>query len=81
MVTTEDVVAGFVPKVPVMPAGQFEAAKVTVELNPLAGLMVTVDAFDAAGVALKVKLGGGATVSAIVVLADSEPLVPFTVNV
>ena len=81
MVTTEDVVAGFVPKVPVMPGGQLDATKVTAELNPFAGLIVTVETFATAALALKVKLDAGATVSEIVVLADSEPLVPFTVNV
>ena len=81
IVTDDDVVAGFVPKFPVIPAGQLDATKVTAELKPLAGLIVTVDAFDTAGVALSVKLGAAVTVRAIVVLADSDPLVPFTVNV
>jgi hypothetical protein len=84
----EELVAGFVPKVPVMPVGQPDAASVTAELNPLAGAIVTVDAptdptVAEAAVALNVKLGGAAalTVSPIVVLADKAPLVPFTVSV
>ena len=70
-----------------MPAGQFDAARVTPELNPLAGVTVTVEvpvapAVAVAAVALKEKLGWTAafTVSAMVVVALSEPLVPFTVS-
>jgi hypothetical protein len=51
----------------------------------LAGITVTVElplvpGAAETGVADKVKLGGGVTVSAIVVEADSEPLVAFTVS-
>ena len=71
IVTVEEVPAGFVPNVPVMPAGQLDAASVTAELNPLAGVTVTVDvplppAVAVAAVALKLKLAGTAfTVSAM----------------
>ena len=62
IVTTELLVAGLVPNVPVIPAGQPEAASVTPELKPFAGVIVTVEvpvppAFAAVGVALSVKLG------------------------
>jgi hypothetical protein len=86
MVTVEDALAGFAANVAVMPLGQPAAASVTAELNPLAGVMVTVDvpadpAVAAAAVALIVKLGAVFTVSEIVVLADNAPLVPFTASV
>src|SRR5580693_6904746 len=63
MVTIDDAVAGFVANVPVMPVGQPDAASVTPELNPFAGVTVTVDVpvdptFAAAAAALNVKLGG-----------------------
>ena len=49
MVTIEEMPAGFVPNAPVIPAGQFDAASVTAELKPLAGVIVTVDVpFDPA---------------------------------
>ena len=62
IVTAELLVAGFVPNVPVMPDGQFEAASVTGELNPLAGFTITVElplapACALAAVALSVKPG------------------------
>ena len=65
IVTAEDPVVGFVPKVPAMPAGQPEAVKVTAELNPFKGATVTVDvplapATAAAAVALRVKPGTAA---------------------
>src|SRR5579862_9809232 len=88
MVTIDDAVAGFVPNVPVMPAGQPDAASVTAELKPLAGVIVTVDVpvdptVAVAAVAPRVKLDCDAalTVSEMVVLADKVPLVPFTVSV
>ena len=82
----DDAVAGFVPNVPVMPAGQPDAASVTAELKPLAGIIVTVDVpvdptVAVAAVAPRVKLGAALTVSEMVVLADKAPLVPFTVSV
>ncbi len=86
IVSRDEVVAGFVPKVPVIPAGQPTVARVTEELKPLAGVTVTVDVppppVDAAAPpALSVKFSEGAvTVSAIEVLADNAPLVPFTVS-
>jgi hypothetical protein len=63
IVTIDDVVAGLVAKVPVMPAGQPDVASVTPELNPFAGVTVTVDvpvdpAVAVAAAALNVKLGG-----------------------
>ena len=86
MVTVEDVVAGFVPKVPVMPVGQPEVASITPALKPLAPVIVTlavvlVPATTVAAPALKLKLGGAPTVSAMVVLTANEPLVPVTVSV
>lgn len=86
MVTTDELVAGFVPNVPVMPVGQPEAASVTAEVKPLAGVIVAVAVPDdptvaVADVALNVKLGAPVTVSEIVVLAAKEPLVPFTASV
>ena len=62
------------------------AASVTPALNPLAGLMVTVDVpidptMAVAAVALIVKVGAAFTVNEIVVLTDNAPLVPFTVSV
>ena len=86
IVTPDEEVAGFVPKVPVMPAGQFEATNVTAELKPLAGAIVMVDVpvnptFAATAVALIVKLGAALTVNEIEALADKVPLVPFTVSV
>ena len=63
IVTADDVAAGLVANVPVMPAGQPDAASVTPELNPFAGVTVTVDvpvepAVAVAAAALNVKLGG-----------------------
>ena len=62
IVTTELVVAGLVPNVPVMPAGQPDAASVTPELKPFKGVIATVDVPAAvelaeAAVALSVKPG------------------------
>ena len=86
MVMVDVVVAGFVPNVPVMPAGQPDAASVTAELKPLAGMIVTVDvpvdpAVAVAAVAPRVNLGAALTVSETVVMADKLPLVPYTVSV
>ncbi len=66
IVTRDDAVAGFVPKVPVMPVGQPDVARVTAELKPFAGVTVTVEVplaptLAVAAVALSVKLGGVAT--------------------
>ena len=85
IVTIEDAVAGFVPKVPVMPAGQFDAASVTALLKPLAGVMVTVEvAVDPTTALVEVALienvGAVVTVSEIVAVLESAPDVPFTVN-
>ena len=85
IVAIEDAVAGFVPKFPVMPAGQFDAASVTALLKPLAGVMVTVevpvDPISAlALVVVIVKLGAVVTVSEIVAVLESAPDVPFTGN-
>jgi hypothetical protein len=73
--------------VPVMPEGHPDSAtaSVTADANPFAGITVTVELpLDPgpaeAGVADNVKLGGGVTVRAMAVEADSEPLVPFTVS-
>ena len=62
IVTIELLVAGLLPNVPVIPAGQPEAASVTPELNPFTGTMVTVElpvppAAAEAAVALMVKPG------------------------
>ncbi len=85
IVTIEDVVTGFVPNVPVIPAGQPAIASVTPELKPLVGVTITVDAALApatvdAAPALKPKLGAALTVNEMVVLADNAPLVPLTVS-
>ena len=84
----EEVVAGFVPKLPVIPAGQFEAARVTEEANPPEGVIVTVDvplapATAVAELAFKAKLGFGAavTVSTMLVVAVMLPEVPPTASV
>ena len=63
--TVELAVAGFAPKVPVIPGGQFEAVKVTPELNPLPALIVTVElplapACTPTADAARVKLGAPA---------------------
>ncbi len=81
----DDAVAGFVPNVPVMPDGQPNAASVTGELKPLAGVIVTVDVpvdptIAVTAVAPRVKLGAAVTVSEMVVRADKLPLVPYTVS-
>ena len=65
-----------------------EAANVTGELNPLAGVTVKVEipvepAVTATAAALNVKLGGGTaavTVNAIVAPALNAPLVPVTAS-
>ncbi len=74
------------PKVPVIPAGQFDAARVTPELNPFTGEIVTVEApvdptTAVAAAALIVKFGGPVTVKAMLVLADTPPPAPVTVSV
>ena len=48
MLTTEDVTVGFVPNVPLIPAGHPDAARVTAALKPLAGVTVTEEEKDAA---------------------------------
>jgi hypothetical protein len=70
-----------------MPEGQPDSAtaSVTADANPFAGITVTVElplvpGAAETGVADNVKLGGGVTVRAMAVKADSEPLVPFTVS-
>jgi hypothetical protein len=78
IVTLDDVVVGLVPKEPVIPAGQFDAAKVTAALKPLAGVTAIVDvAVDPtvalAGVAPRVKFGTALTVNGMVALADQLP--------
>ena len=83
IVKVEDAVAGFVPNVPVMPAGQFDAARVTALLKPSAGVTLTVDVPEdpttaEAPVAPRAKLGAAFTVSEIEVLADCVPLTPVT---
>ena len=62
IVTAELLVAGLVPNVPVMPAGQPDAANVTAELKPFTGVTLTVELpvppeLAEADVALRVKLG------------------------
>jgi hypothetical protein len=62
MVTCDDPVAGFDPKVPVIPAGQAVAARVTGELKPPDPVMVTVDVeldptLTVAALLLNLKLG------------------------
>jgi hypothetical protein len=67
IVTVDEAVAGFVPNTPVMPLGQPDAASVTAELKPLAGVTVTVDvpldpAAAVAGLALRLKPAGAVPV-------------------
>ena len=87
IVTIDDAVAGFVPNVPVIPAGQADAVSVTGELKPFAGTTVTVDVpldpatTAAAALALNVKLGAAVTVNEMAVLAVKVPEVPFTGSV
>ena len=88
MFIREEVVAGFVPKLPVIPAGQLEATRVTKDANPPEGVTVTVDvplapATAVAELAFKAKLGFGAavTVSAMLVVAVRLPEVPPTASV
>ncbi len=86
IVTVEDDVAGFVPNVPVIPAGQFDAASVTAELNPLEGVIVTVEvpadpATAVAAAAVIVNEGAALTVSAMLAVVESVPLAPVTVSV
>jgi hypothetical protein len=86
IVTIDEAVVGFVPKVAVMPLGQLDGASVTDELKPFAGVIETVEvpaepAIAVAAVAFMVKLGAALTVRAIVVLAVRATLVPFTVSV
>ncbi len=74
-----------VPNVPVTPAGQPAVVSVTPELKPLDGFTVTVDvplvpAVAVAEPPIRAKLGAAPTVSGMVVLADSDPLVPFTIS-
>ena len=85
IVTVDAVVAGLVPKLAVMPTGKLDAASVTAELKPFSGAIVTFDvpakpATAVADGALSEKLGAAVTVSGIVLLAVSVPLVPFTVS-
>jgi hypothetical protein len=85
MVTTDDVAVGLVAKVPVIPPGQFDAAKVTAELKPLAGVTLIVDVpvdptFALAEVAPRLKLGAALTVNGMVVLADQFPPDPVTAS-
>lgn len=85
-VTLRVVPAG--PKVAVTPDGSPEAASATVPLNPVCAFTAILLAVLAprlrltlAGVAERVKLGGTAMVSAMVVLLVTEPDVPVTVTV
>jgi hypothetical protein len=87
-VRTLDAVAGLVAKDAVTPLGRPVAASITPPANPFAPfteivavppLPCVTDNVDVDDV--RVKLGGGFTVSAIVVEADSAPDVPVTVTV
>jgi hypothetical protein len=76
------------PKVAVTPVGKPDAASATVPLKPeiavMAMLLVPLAPgamLKAAGVAARVKLGGGLTVSAIVALLVRAPEVPVMVTV
>ena len=85
IVANEEAIAGFVPKVPVIPAGQLDAASVTALLKPLVGTIVTVDVPEdptaaLAVVALIEKVGAAVTVREIGVVLESVTLVPFTVS-
>jgi hypothetical protein len=85
IVTSEAVVVGLVPKVPVMPAGQFDVEKVTAELKPLAGVTVIVEVpldptVALAAVAFKVKFGTTLTENGMVVVVNKLPLEPFTTS-
>jgi hypothetical protein len=87
-VSTLDAVAGLVAKLAVTPAGRPVAASVTLPVNPFAGVTVTVSVAllpcvtdRAAAAGAMVKVGAGATVSAIVVEAVRLPEVPVTVTV
>ena len=64
MLTLEEALAGFVPNVPLMPVGHPDAASVTPELKPFAGITVTVDvpvdpAFAVTAVEFSVKFDAG----------------------
>ena len=87
--TSDDEPVGVGAKLGRIPAGQFGALRETSELNPFAGVTVTIEVpvdptVAVAPVALSVKEGGGGsvaiTVNAIVVLAFSAPLVPVRVS-
>ena len=74
-----------VANVPVMPAGQPDAASVTPELNPFAGVTVTVDvpvepAVAVAAAALSVKLGGRDAAGAKNIALATGPPDPFAVT-
>jgi len=76
------------PKVAVTPVGRPEADNVTVPLKPDKGVMAILLVplepglmLKLAGVAARVKLGGGLTVSAIVALLVNVPEVPVMVTV
>ena len=86
MATVDVVAEGFVPKVPVIPAGHPVGANSTTELKPFAGTTLTVEvpgveAVAVAVLAVNVKLGAAATVIGMLVLDDKAPLVPFTGSV
>ena len=87
-VTTLLPVVGLVPKLAVTPDGKLVADRVTEPLKPLASVTVTVsvallpcvtETLDDVGAS--VKLPAALTVSAMVVLAVSEPEVPLIVTV
>jgi hypothetical protein len=86
IVAWDEPAVGLAANLPSIPAGQFTAASVTAPLKPFAEITVTVEvplappAVAVAGVALNVKLGGAFTVSAIAVVALSDPLLPVTVS-
>ncbi len=87
-VSTLELVAGFVLKLAATPAGSPVAVSVTLPAKPFAPVtsMVSVaiapcTTETAAAVGASVKLGGGFTVSAIVVEAVRLPEVPVTVTV
>ena len=76
------------PKVAVTPVGRPEADNVTVPLKPYKGVMAMLLVplepgltLRLAGIAARVKLGGGLTVSAIVALFVKVPEVPAMVTV
>jgi hypothetical protein len=83
-------VAGLVPKAAVTPLGRPEAARVTLPLKGLTSVTVMVsvplelwatDRVEADGLSEKLPADAALTVSAMVVVALSEPEVPVTVTV